>query len=43
MKRLFLLLLAMLCLTSGEAKKKKTSGNPSFGGSYAVPEGALIY
>lgn len=42
MKRLFLLLLAVLCLTSGEAKKKKTSGNPIFPGWYADPEGVVM-
>ena len=42
MKRFFLLLLAMLCLTSGEAKKKKTSGNPIFPGWYADPEGTVM-
>lgn len=42
MKRLFLLLLAMLCLTSGDAKKKKTSGNPIFPGWYADPEGVVM-
>ena len=37
-----LLLAALCCLTSAEAKKKKTSGNPIFPGWYADPEGTVM-
>ena len=35
-------LLALLCIGTADAKKKKTSGNPIFEGWYADPEGAVL-
>ena len=42
MKHLIIILSLCCIVTTADAKKKKTSGNPIFQGWYADPEGAVL-